>query len=298
MQLLQSEGHDSIYIIIDWLTKMEHFGPCKSTCTSEQLLSYTSIMYGPYMGFLCTITLTTVPNSWPHTCTNYTETLASTKGYPQHIIPRHRVKYSQTTNGLKPTFIYSLHMTRWLGGNPSHSRICIWQTTSSHQFACPILCKLWSPPSVHWLCNPWSSPWPAWTLAPDPQNSGTMSDYPGKCSEKVQEIHRLLIRQCGLCSWRHGIAWKQEPKYICPLQATGCKMCGPLWSDRNISPTAYRLNILAVWQVHNVFHASLNHKPKWTQFRVKSQHLNCQRWMHHSHPRPLYVWSVEWRHDL
>jgi hypothetical protein len=37
-KLLPSEGYDTIYVIANHLTKMAHFIPCKSTCTSEQLV--------------------------------------------------------------------------------------------------------------------------------------------------------------------------------------------------------------------------------------------------------------------
>jgi len=36
-QLPSSRGYDAIYVIVDRLTKMAHFIPCKTTCTSEQL---------------------------------------------------------------------------------------------------------------------------------------------------------------------------------------------------------------------------------------------------------------------
>jgi hypothetical protein len=36
-QLLPSRGFDTIYVIADQLTKMAHFIPCKTTCTTKQL---------------------------------------------------------------------------------------------------------------------------------------------------------------------------------------------------------------------------------------------------------------------
>jgi hypothetical protein len=37
IELPPSKGYDAIYIIADCLTKMAHFIPCKTTCTSEEL---------------------------------------------------------------------------------------------------------------------------------------------------------------------------------------------------------------------------------------------------------------------
>jgi hypothetical protein len=36
-QLPLSKGFDAIYVIANWLMKMAHFIPCKTTCTAEQL---------------------------------------------------------------------------------------------------------------------------------------------------------------------------------------------------------------------------------------------------------------------
>jgi transposase InsO family protein len=37
VQLPLSRGYDAIYVIVDRLTKMAHFIPCKTMCTAEQL---------------------------------------------------------------------------------------------------------------------------------------------------------------------------------------------------------------------------------------------------------------------
>jgi hypothetical protein len=37
VQLPLLQGYDAIYVVADWLTKMAHFIPCKTTCTAEQL---------------------------------------------------------------------------------------------------------------------------------------------------------------------------------------------------------------------------------------------------------------------
>ena len=263
VELPASQGYDAIYVIADRLTKMAHFIPCKSSCTSEQLAGLHIKHVWPLHG----LPLQHNTDRGPQFTAPYMRTLHKSLGIDQHFSTAYHPQTQgqvESNNKWLETYLRMftayrqddwadfLHTAEFAYNNHHHPSIGTTPFYANYGYH-PVYTDRASPDQV----------------VEFPTRLQAIHEVQARCQlalDRSQERYkRYADRQRDNLEFTVGDkVWLESYNLStdAPSKKLGAKRLGPYEVLERVGPTAYRLSIPAAWRVHNVFHASLLSRSK------------------------------------
>ena len=258
VKLPKSRGYDAIYVIADCLTKMAHFIPCNSNCTSEQLVELHIRHIWPLHG----LPLWHNMDCGPQFTAPYMPNLHKSLGIDQCLSTAyHPQSQGQVESNNKWLKMYLhiflayrqddwadfLHTTEFAYNNHFHPSIDTTPFYANYGYH-PVYMDRASPDQVQSL----------------PGRLQAIHEVQSCCQlamEKAQaKFKQYTNRKQSDTEFMVGDhVWLEvfNLSTDAPSKKLTAKHLGPYEILKKIGATAYCLLIPLTWQVHNVFHASL-----------------------------------------
>jgi hypothetical protein len=260
MQLPPSRGYDAIYIIANCLTKMVHFIPSKSTCTSVELhIQRVWPLHGlPLQHNTDRGTQFTAP---------YMRNLYKALGVDQRLSTTYHPELQgqvESNNKWLETYlcIFSayrqdnwadfLHTAEFAYNNHHHPSIGMTPFYANYRYH-PVYTDRTSPEQVLAL----------------PERLHQIHEVQARCQlaiEKAQRVHKQYAdRKRQDLSFTVGDrVWLESYNLSmdAPSKKLAAKRLGPYSILERVGTMSYQLDIPATWRVHNVFHVGLLSRTK------------------------------------
>ena len=253
-----SQGYTAIYVIADCLTKMAHFIPCHSTCTSEQLAELHICHVWPLHG----LPLRHNTDQGPQFTAPYMQNLHKNLGIDQWFSMAYHPETQgqvESNNKWLKTYLHMysaycqddwasfLHTAKFTYNNHHHLSINTTPFYANYGYH-PVYTDCASPEQVQIL----------------PNRLQHIHEVHAHCQlalEKAQGVYKQYADCChqdlefaiGDQVWLESYNLSTNT----PSKKLAAKCLGPYTVLERVGNTLYHIDIPVTWQVHNVFHVSL-----------------------------------------
>ena len=257
-QLPPSKGYDAIYIIADRLTKMAHFMPCKSTCTSEQLVELHVQHVWPLHGLPLHHN-----TNWGSQFTGpYIQNLYKDLGINQRFSTAYHPESQgqvESNNKWLETYL-RIFLAYWQDDWSDYLHTAEF-TYNNHHHPSISMTPFYANYGYHPVYTDWASPDQVCTL---PDQLHQIHEVQACCQlaiEKAQKAYKRYADQ-GQQDLSFAIGdkvWLESYNLStdAPSKKLAAKRLGPYTILELVGPASYRLDIPVSWKVHNIFHVGL-----------------------------------------
>jgi transposase InsO family protein len=258
-----SRGFDAIYVIADWLTKMAHFIPCRSSCTAEQLAELHVQRVWPLHG----LPLQHNTDRGPQFTAPYMRNLYRNLGIDQRLSTAYHPESQgqvESNNKWLETYLRMfsayrqddwadfLHTAEFAYNNHHHPSIGMTPFYANYGYH-PVYTNRASSDQVLEL----------------PLRLQHVHEVQARCQlaiEKAQQVYkRYADRRRQDSTFAVGDkVWLESYNLStdAPSKKLAAKRLGPYEVLELVGPASYRLSIPASWRVHSVFHGGLLSRTK------------------------------------
>jgi hypothetical protein len=257
-QLPPLRGFDAIYVIADRLTKMAHFIPCHTTCTTEQLAE----LHIRHVWLLHGLPLQHNSDRGPQFMAPYTHNLHWALGVDQQLSTAYHPESQgqvESNNKWLETYlcIFSayqqddwadfLHTAEFAYNNHHHPSISMTPFYANYGY--------------HLVYTDRAGPD---QMLEAPMRIQHIHEVQAHCQlaiEKAQQVYKCYAdRHCQNLSFTvRDCAWLESYNLSmdAPSKKLATRRLGPYKVQKLVGPSSYQLDIPATWRIHNVFHAGL-----------------------------------------
>ena len=262
-QLPPSKGYDAIYVIADRLTKMAHFIPTKSNCTSEQLAELHIQRVWPLHGLPVHHNTDRGSTFTAPYMRNLYKDLGIDQRFSTAYHPESQGQVESNNKWLETYLrIFSayrqddwadfLHTAEFAYNNHYHPSIDTTPFYANYGYH-PVYTDRISPDQVRSL----------------PDRLHAIHEVQARCQLALEKAQRIYKRYAdrGRKDLSFAIGdkvWLESYNLStdAPSKKLAAKRLGPYTVLEHIGPASYRLDIPNSWKVHNVFHGGLLSRTK------------------------------------